>query len=232
LKLPYYGHAKAFFALAAMLPFCAFAVAGFELWTKQMGSVVGIALLALLGLWLINDFSAFWIRQDAPHTRLILAINKFFVSKDDAAPDFKRLIDSDPLNSIAAEYLARAELKAGRSDRFLAAVEQAIANNSINGELASLAAKQLVLLKRSGDALEFAKRAAHNAPDNEAIAQTWLNLAFATRKDTEVVAAATWFLRDNPGSLQAHKILAESLNRLGKTNAAATQLSIGHAKEF
>ena len=60
LKLPYLACGKATFALTALLPFCAFAVAGWDWWTERFGSWAAIVLTALLGVWLINDYAAFW----------------------------------------------------------------------------------------------------------------------------------------------------------------------------
>jgi len=232
LKLPYLACAKSFFALAAMLPFCAFIVAGFAFWRMRLGAVAGYGLLALLGLWFINDFTAFWIKPDAPHTKLLVARQKFMLGKEDAAPDLERLLQSDPGNRLAAEYLALAELKAGRTNRFEAVVTEAAKNGAVDGELALLATKNMLRQGHFAEALAWARKAAQGAPDDEIIGETWLDLASASKENSEIIAAGEWFLRNDPGSLSAHKMMAEALNRVGETNAAAMHLSIGRATSF
>jgi thioredoxin-like negative regulator of GroEL len=138
----------------------------------------------------------------------------------------------DPHDSMAAEFLAAAELKAGRFDRFDAVLRQAADHHSVNGEMASLAANRLARLGRMAEALDLAKRTALGAPDDEVIARTWLNLAYTSKQPAEVVAAAACYLRDNPGDPQAHLMMADALNYLGQTNAAALHLSIVHATPF
>jgi tetratricopeptide (TPR) repeat protein len=232
LKLPYLACGKATFALTALLPFCAFAVAGWDWWTERFGSWAALVLAALLGVWLLNDYAAFWVRPEAPRTRLLAARQKFIDGTEDASADFASLVEADAHNSLAAEYLARAELKAGRTNRFEEVVREAITNNAVNGEMAELAAKRLVQLGHLAAALESAKSAAHSSPDDELIAETWLTLARASKQDREVVAAAAWFLRNDPDSLSTHKMMAEALNHLGQKEAAAMQLAIGQAAAF
>jgi hypothetical protein len=231
LKLPYYGQTKAFYALAALLPISALAISGLEFWAKRSRFVTW-TILVVTGAWFLNNYAAFWILPDAPQTRFLLASDQFLSNRNEAIQGFERLLSEDPGNAAAAEHLARAELIEGRVDLFEATVAQAIKTNAVNGKMASLAAQHLVDGGHWRKALELAARVARDAPDDEVIAQTWLNLAYASHQDAEVVAAAAWLLRDSPGNLRAHKVMAEALNHLGQTNAAAMHLSIGQATSF
>jgi hypothetical protein len=232
LKLPYLACGKAFFALIAMLPFCVFALAGFEFWEKLLGFWAGTCLLALLGVWLLNDCASFWIRPNGPENRLLQARQKFILGKEDSAPDFASLVQLDPHNSVAAEFLARAELQAHRPDRFEAVVKQATVNNSVNAQLALLEVRETARRGKLAEALKMAADASQNSPDDPAIAETWLTLARAAKQDRDIVAAGEWLLRIDPANLPAHKTMAEALTRLGKPEQAALHGAIGHATAF
>ena len=82
------------------------------------------------------------------------------------------------------------------------------------------------------EALQLAEEAAHKAPDDQEVAETWLILADASHNDTETAAAGEWFLRLAPDDLSAHKKLAEALARLGQPEAAALQRAIAHGTAF
>jgi Flp pilus assembly protein TadD len=232
LKLPYLACGKATFALTALLPFCAFAVAGWDWWTERFGSWAALVLTALLGVWLINDYAAFWVPPNAPRTRLLAARQKFIDGTEDARADFASLAEADPRDSRAAEFLARAQLRAGDTNGFKATFQRAQREDAVNGQLAVLAVQQLLRLHKKSEALQLVKDAALKSPDDQEVAETWLILAEASRKDAEIAAAGEWFLRLSPDDLPAHQIMAEALTRLGRPDAAALQSSIGHATSF
>jgi hypothetical protein len=228
LKLPFYGQSKAFYALSALLPISVFAIVGFEFWTAHCRPVACVAL-AVAGAWWLDNYAAFWIRPDAPQTRLLLAVDEYNAGQAGAARDLERLLESDPLNRRAVEYLARSELAAGNTNRYEAVIAKAIQDKSLDGDLATLEVKRLFTIGRLADGLELAKNTAHSAPDDAGIALTWLKLAYVSQQDAEVVAAGEWYFRDDPRNIDAHAMVAESLNRMGQTNAAAMHLSIRHA---
>ena len=232
LKLPYLACGKASYALTAILPFCAFAVAGLDWWTERFGSWAAVVLTALLGAWLVNDYAAFWVRPDAPRTRLLAARQKFIEGKEDPTSDFARLVEANPRDSVAAEFLARTQLRAGRINDFEATFERARREDAVNAQLAVLAVKRLVQLHKMPEALQLAKEAAHKAPDDQQVAETWFILAEAGHNDAETAAAGEWFLRTAPEDLPAHKKLAEILARLGQAEAAALQRAIARGSAF
>ena len=168
LKLPFYGQAKAFYALPVLLPICAFAVAGFDFWTGRRRLVALIAL-TLSVIWIVNTYMAFWIRPNALQTRAFLSFEESYAGDEAAAPTLPAT-------------------------------------------------------------LQTAKDAAHGAPDDDAIALNWLNLARNSGRPDEIIAAGEWYLRDDPFNLEAHSAMADALSRFGQTNAAALHMSICHLK--
>jgi hypothetical protein len=232
VKLPYLACGKATYTLTALLPFCAFAVAGLDWWIKRFGSWAGVVLTALLGAWLINDYAAFWVRPDAPRAKLLAARQKFIEGKEDPAADFARLLEVDPRNSVAAEFLARTQLRARDANGFESTFQRAEREGAVNAQLAVLEVQQLVQRNKLPEALQLAKAAARKSPDDPEVAETWLILADAIHNDAETAAAGEWFLRIAPEDLAAHKKMADALARLGQPEAAALHRAIGSATEF
>ena len=163
---------------------------------------------------------------------LLAARQKFIVGKEDPTSDFARLVEANPRDSVAAEFLARTQLRAGKISDFEATFGRAQRENAVNAQLAVLAVKRLVQLDKMPEALQLSKEAAHKAPDDPEVAETWLILAEASHKNAETAAAAEWFLRMAPDDLSAHKKFAEALARLGQTQAAALQRAIADATAF
>ncbi len=78
LKIPSHAQAKAFYALPAMLPFCAWAAMGMEYWAgrgKMVRAILGVAM----GVWIINVYASFWIRPETAQSELAAAVNKYLV---------------------------------------------------------------------------------------------------------------------------------------------------------
>jgi hypothetical protein len=91
LKLPFYGQAKAFYALSALLPVSAIGVVGLDFWSGRSRGVC-LAFLTICGMWLVNNYAAFWIvsaRPVAPEPAepgtLTLAQKAAYAAPDDEA---------------------------------------------------------------------------------------------------------------------------------------------------
>src|SRR5260221_5972695 len=64
LKVPSYAQVKAFYGLAALAPFCAFAMAGWQTLTAHSRAVRFI-ITALLIFFAMNSFASVWIRPSS-----------------------------------------------------------------------------------------------------------------------------------------------------------------------
>src|SRR5207302_4394405 len=71
LKVPSYAQVKAFYGLAALVPFCAFAAAGFGFLSNKWPTSQ-FALTALFLFWALNSFASIWI-VESPFRRLYAA---------------------------------------------------------------------------------------------------------------------------------------------------------------
>jgi tetratricopeptide (TPR) repeat protein len=226
LLLPSYAQAKAFFALAALLPFCAFIVEGFDFCARRARGVAAV-LAAVCAIWFVNNYAAFWILPNAPQTQLLPAIAEFYDPSGALPPGWaeatlkKAAQRQGTGRSIAIETLMSAALRAGQTNRAAAMALEAARNGSANGWILSQADAALTRSGQWDEALNLTERAAHDAPDDAGIARTWLELAQAARRDELTTQAGAWLFRDDPANAPAHAVMAEALTRLGRTNEAA-----------
>ncbi|HWD21270.1 MAG TPA: hypothetical protein VHB20_18530 [Verrucomicrobiae bacterium] len=228
LKLPFYAQAKSFYALAALLPCCALAVVGFDFFASRLPRWAMLALTLWLGLWLVNNYAAFWIKLDSAPARLGMAMAKYEDGRQDATTDFATALVSDPNNSTAAEYLAFAEIKAGQKEQSADFVQHWAARHPDDSVMDAMAAASFAQQGDLTNALRLIEHASALAPDDFAISQAWMRFAHAARREAETVQAGEFVLHDHPENVEAHKIMAEALLSLGQTNAA--NLHLGWAR--
>ena len=60
LRLPYACHIKSFYALPALVPFCAYAAWGFDFVAKR-GKLLKFGLGVLLATWALTSYASFWV---------------------------------------------------------------------------------------------------------------------------------------------------------------------------
>jgi len=70
-KLPAYAQVKAFYGMIALVPMCAFAALGWEFIAKR-GQVAVLTIAVLMGVWAMNSYGSYWIRDSDPETHLTL----------------------------------------------------------------------------------------------------------------------------------------------------------------
>ena len=70
LQAPYYCTVKAFYAFPALLPFGALVAVGCD-WLRQRHRIVGVAVWALLLVWSMTVYTAFWARSGNPETQVL-----------------------------------------------------------------------------------------------------------------------------------------------------------------
>jgi len=225
LKLPYYDQAKAFYALPALLPLCVFVIDGWTFWAaRSRAAATGLLVLAA-ALW-FNNYAAFWIRDDAAPFRLCRAMANYQVGAGDAAADFRSVLDVDPHNATAELYVALLDRQRGQMDQFLADVQRARADHPDDAQICALEADYEARQKNWSEALPLAERAARLAPDDYAVALSWMRFARDNGRDADVVTAGELVLRNRPGLMEVHRAMADALHHLGRTGDAALHAQI------
>jgi tetratricopeptide (TPR) repeat protein len=217
LKVPHYAHAKAFFGLPVLLPFCALGALGFEFWAGR-GKAVRYVLGLALGIWLLDVYASFWVKPNTAQAELTSAAASALFAKQDAAELFSNVLNHHPGNSQATIWLASAESQKA-PELAVARLEQALQHEPAN------LARDLALCGRLDEAVEHAKHAADLAPEDEVVARNWCMLALRRQSYEEALAAGRHALSLNPADAGTHFLLATALMQLRQIPEAISQLS-------
>jgi tetratricopeptide (TPR) repeat protein len=209
LKVPSYAQSKAIYALAVLLPFCAFGALGFEFWAGR-GKAARYLTAAALGLWLLNTCASLWIKPHATPTRLASAICRALYLKADSTEVFSDILRRGPGNSQAALWLARSEAGT-HPEQALKELELALQRDPANGHIESALASNLAFDNRLDEAIPHARRAVELAPEDEAIAQNLCRLELRHENYQQTVAAARYALTLDPADLTTHGYLGAAL---------------------
>ena len=111
LQVPSYAQVKAFYALPALLPFCAVAVQGWERLPSRLRGGAGFLLM----VWALGVFCTFWIRSWDPHTHVARGISDADHGlREQAVQSFARALQLDPHHAPARVQMAATLIQLGR----------------------------------------------------------------------------------------------------------------------
>jgi tetratricopeptide (TPR) repeat protein len=223
LKMPTYGHVKAFFGLPVLLPFCALAALGFEYWLGR-GKTVRFVAGAAVGVWLINLYASFWIRPHALPNELSRAISRYLYLKEDASADFSAILRDYPNDSKATLWLASLEAKK-RPEEAVKLLERGFLKTPGDGQLESELARDLALCDRIDEAAAHARHAVMLGPEDEGACQLWCTLALRDKKYDEAVTAGRAALSLDPSALPAQFNLGVALMNLRQIPEATSHFA-------
>jgi len=201
LRLPFYSESRAIYGLPAELPFCAFGVLGLEFWAARFRKARA-CLLVGLGVWLLTVYASFWIRPDAVQTRLSNALG-LLSTRQESGPAFAKVLELDPHNPTAIEFLAELDKDAGRLPRALSRLETA-ARTTTNTVIWTMLAMYLDDQGRSAEALEWARRACDLAADYPAGPAVLCALLLRAGQNEQAMRAGCSALRLDPQDYDLH----------------------------
>jgi len=165
LRVPSYAQVKAFYGLSAIVPFCAFAVTGWQMLTAR-SRVLQLLFGTVLMLFTINSFGSVWIRastQQHIYTAL-RSISQYQPNR--ALSEATEATKSEPSNASAHYILAAILDEIGDSPQAVAQSGRGLELDSANGDCHL----QLgISLAKQGDltrALSEARRALELQPEN------------------------------------------------------------------
>ena len=165
LRVPSYAQVKAFYGLSATVPFCAFAVTGWQMLTAR-SRVLQLLFGTVLMLFTINSFGSVWIRastQQHIYTAL-RSISQYQPNR--ALSEATEATKSEPSNASAYYILAAILDEIGDSPQAVAQSGRGLELDSANG----VCHLQLgISLAKQGDltrALSEARRALELQPEN------------------------------------------------------------------
>jgi hypothetical protein len=112
---PLAGNVKAFYGLAALIPFCACGALGWELLTRRSGKL-RLALCVALGVWALTSYASFWIvRSSVPallaRSRALLEGQRYV----ELAAVLSSVLRLQPGDALAHHQLALALRATGRT---------------------------------------------------------------------------------------------------------------------
>jgi tetratricopeptide (TPR) repeat protein len=189
LKVPSYAQVKAFYGLSALIPFCAFAVTGWEMITRGR-KFLQIALGAILFAWAINSFASMWIIRDA--SQHAYAALRFSTQDkiDIAAGEAAQAVAADPSNAQARQLQTFMLTRLGRGSEAVAQAEQAVQlrpdQNITHLQLATVLHQQ----RQTDRAIEEARRAIELGPETKSAHNLLAICLLESARNDEAFAAA------------------------------------------
>ncbi|HET9801436.1 MAG TPA: hypothetical protein VFP82_07085, partial [Chthoniobacterales bacterium] len=155
LKVASHAQVKAFYGLSALVPFCAFAVVGWQTLTAR-SRLTRFITTALLIFVAINSFASTWIRPSTEQ-HIYSAIRSASESKSEAAiSEARAAVKNDPANMSASFILAAVLDEAGDSTNAVTECERCLqidpANSDCHFQLGIGAEKQGDLTRAMSEA--------------------------------------------------------------------------------
>jgi tetratricopeptide (TPR) repeat protein len=209
LKVPSYAQVKAFYGLSALIPFCAFAVAGWEVITRGR-KFLQVVLGTILCVWAINSFASVWIVRDASE-RVYAALrfstqDKIDIAADEAAQavaaDFSNA-QARRVNSVVLDRLGRASDALAQAEK---AVELRPDQSANHLQLATILHQQ----QQTGRAIEEARRAIELGPETKSAHNLLAICLLESARNDEASAAARDGLALFPFDGELHYLLGSA----------------------
>ncbi|MFO0949043.1 MAG: tetratricopeptide repeat protein [Planctomycetota bacterium] len=224
LRLPFYGQAKAFYVLAALLPLCLAGGWGFDMLARQSRWLQRI-LGSLLVAWNLNNFAIYWVDGNSPVTLESTSHHLALIGRNpDAVEQLSKALRLDP-NYPPSILDAATNLtpEPSRLNESLLLFRRAL---SLDPQSADALAGMGIVHKKRGDLpqakLDFEKALAIN-PNLQTV---WMDLAdvyAAIGENDKAETAYREVLRLWPSSGTAHQRLAVIHDRLNNVSQALQQ---------
>lgn len=224
LKVPSYAQVKAFYGLAALVPFCAFAVVGWQLFAPS-ARIVRSILTALLVFIAINSFTSVWIRQSSER-HIYNALRLISQSQSArAVSEATAAVESDPSNAPASYILAAVLDEIGDTNAALAECEHCLELNPSNGDC--ILQKAVVLAKQRDlvPAINAAGRARDLLPENPQAHDLLFTLARELHHGEDTLLFGKNALAVSPFDSDLHYRIGLAAGELGDFRSATQQFA-------
>ena len=224
LKVASYAQVKAFYGLAALVPFCAFAVVGWQTLTARSGTS-RLVITAFAIFFGINSFASVWI-QPSRDQHIYNAMRLTTQSQlTRAVSEATAAVEDDP-SSAAASYVLAAILDGtGETNKAIAQSERGLELDPTNGdchfELGIGLAKQGHLAR----AMDEVQRALELLPENARARGLALSLATELHHGKEALTIGQDALAVSPFDFELHYRVGLIAGELGDFKMAAQQFA-------
>jgi tetratricopeptide (TPR) repeat protein len=230
LMLPYQCHVKAFYALCALVPLCAFGACGLDALCRWSGKLRPVICI-LCGVWAMNSFASLWVSRSAMATARSRANSLWKEERQpEAVESLRASLGRDPNPSTEAQsFLAYLLMESGDLPEARQLVETAVQRgpNEPQGHLvlAALLARQ----ERFEEAIAHARRALQLAPGSEPAYEQLASLLAGHGDTKEAVQIAREGLGVAPFSPELHLDLGAALLSCGQTGEGISQMRLASA---
>jgi tetratricopeptide (TPR) repeat protein len=224
LRVASYAQVKAFYGLAGLVPFCAFAVLGWSA-ISERSRTVRLGVLGFLIFFGINNFASVWIRQTTEY-HIYAALRLITDSKNDrAVAEATEAVKSGGANHVASYVLAAVLDEAGESQKAIDECERCIERNLAAGECHLQLAIGLAKRGELSGAINEARRALELLPENARVHDLVLALHGELHRNDEAIAAARDALVVSPFDANLHYRFGLAAGQAGEFAIAANQIA-------
>ena len=229
---PGYGAVKGFYALPALVPFCALVSLGIDFAHRQHRLLEWLLWVAL-GVWAANSYAGYWIDGNSRLTRIAQAQAAGFNGRDkEAIRRYQTLLKDRPRDATVWYLFASELLKTGQPDAARQAYERLLViNPEFRGADIGLA-NALAKLHKIDAAIQHARRGLALNPDTG----EWgpFLLGQLLHEQSRLDEALLWYrkaLRYTPYRASLHRRIANIYAALHQREAALNHLLWAEAIE-
>ena len=224
LKVVSYAQVKAFYGLSALVPFCAFAVVGWQALIAR-ARTLRFTMAALLIFVAVNSFASVWIRRSTEQN-IYLAIRSTSESQSEVAiSEARAAVKSDPSNVSASFILAAVLDEAGDSNNSITECERCLqldpANSDCHFQLGISAEKQGDLTR----AMNEARRALELKPEDPRAYDLVFTIARKLHRADEALNVGRDALTVSPFDADLHYRIGLAAGELGDFKTASQQFA-------
>jgi Flp pilus assembly protein TadD len=224
LKVPSYAQVKAFYGLSAVVPFCGFAVIGWEMLTER-SRILKLLFGAVLIFFSISSFGSIWIRPSTGQ-HIYTALRSISQAQPNRALSAAtEAAKHEPSNASAACFLAAVLDEIGDSPKAVTQSEHGLELDSANGDCHL----QLgISLAKQGDltrAMSEARQALALQPENPRAYDLVFTLARELHRAEEALAVGRDALVVSPFNSELHYRIGLAAGETGDFTTATQQLA-------
>jgi len=224
LKVASYAQVKAFYGLAALVPFCAFAVVGWQTLTAR-SRTSRLLITTFLIFFAINSFASVWIRPSSEQhiynaLRLITQSQSVRAVSEAAAA-----VERDPSSARACYVLAAILDETGDTSKAIAQSEHGLELDAANGDCHFQLGISLAKQGQLNRAMSEGQRALELLPENARAHGLVLSLAAELHRGAEALAVGRDALAVSPFESELHYRVGLVAGELGDFKTAAQQFA-------
>jgi len=224
LRVPSYAQVKAFYGLSAIVPFCCFAVVGWQMLTAR-SRILQLFAGALLIFFSINSFASVWIRHSTGQ-HVYVALRSISQSQPDrAVSEAKEAMKNDPSNASARCFFAAVLEEISESRQAVAESEHGLQLNAANGDCHLQLGISLAKQGEMSRAMNEAQRALELLPENGRAHDLVFTLARELHRAQEALALGRDALAVSPFDSDLHYRIGLAAGGTGDLTTAAHQFA-------